>query len=307
MNTWCERTKQAGVSHHTVSHEMLLQTEELHQLQMIVQRQIWDRERAALEGEVKKLREQACCWAEQVKMGSSFSPSDLYIYRSDQKRCSLSLSCCPWFSCLGALGWTFFLTNCCTSFFRVRKLPDAFFGIVFLRSLSAQNKVRLSMNCIVLRMLSSILRTQVACLEEEVSHLRSSLSRNMSSEANNCELEKRSSVAGVWRSSDSRARTAKTGHEERETEGSMSISPISRSSSSTDNDVCHPATSPVGPINPVAGLRQRLSSAEQVYKRLQRAGLRQRWYVMCGRGAGGDRMRLCGYVCYVCARKHTLC
>jgi hypothetical protein len=213
MNTLCERTKQVetDVSHDTVSHQLLLQTKELHQLQLIVQRQIWDRERAALEGEVKKLREQACCWA-----------------------------------------------------------------------------------------------AQVACLEAEVSHLSSSLNRNMSSEANNCELE-RSSGAGVWRLSDSRARTAKTGHEEMEMEGSMSISPISRSSSSTDNDVCHPATSPGGPINPVAGLRQRLSSAEQVYKRLQRAGLRQRWYVMCGSGAGGDRMRLCGYVCYVCARKHTLC
>ena len=159
MNTWCERTKEGE---NGVSHQMLLQTKELHQLQLIVQRQIWDREREALEGEVKKLREQACCWEEKV-----------------------------------------------------------------------------------------------ARLEAEVSHLRSSLSRNMSSESNNCGLE-RSSGAGGWRSSDSRARTAETGHEERETEGAMSISPISCSSTSTDNDVCHPATSPVGPINPVAGLRQNI-------------------------------------------------
>jgi hypothetical protein len=76
-------------------------------------------------------------------MGSSFSPSDLYIYRSDQKRCSLSLKRTA--GCLvahglvaleplDAKGYTLFLTNCCTSFFRVRKLPDAFFGMVVLRT-----------------------------------------------------------------------------------------------------------------------------------------------------------------------------
>ncbi len=78
-------------------------------------------------------------------MGSSFSSSDLYIYRSDQKRCSLSFNLTA--GCrvahglvaleplMDAKGYTLFLTNCCTSFFSVRKLPDAFFGMVVRRAL----------------------------------------------------------------------------------------------------------------------------------------------------------------------------